>query len=81
MGDRDYSIFDLGDFELVSGEILPSGFLAYKAFGDPKNPALIYPTWFGGRKRFSETKHHDESMKRVSLADHHAQPLRTMPLS
>lgn len=50
MTEQDFSIFELGDFSLVSGEFLPSAFLAYKTFGDPKNPVLIYPTWYGGSK-------------------------------
>ncbi|KIV91254.1 hypothetical protein PV10_05814 [Exophiala mesophila] len=48
-GGGEYSIYDLGDFLLESGEVLPSAFLAYKTFGDPSSPVLIYPTWYGGK--------------------------------
>ncbi|KOS19905.1 Homoserine O-acetyltransferase [Escovopsis weberi] len=44
----DYSIFRLGDFELVSGEVLPDAFIAYKTYGHPSSPTVIYPTWFSG---------------------------------
>ncbi|KAK5994854.1 putative acyltransferase-like protein [Cladobotryum mycophilum] len=44
----DYEVFQLGDFKLVSGETIPNAFIAYKTFGDPSNPAIIYPTWFSG---------------------------------
>ena len=47
-GGGEYSIYDLGDFRLESGEVLPFAFLAYKTFGDPSSPVLIYPTWYGG---------------------------------
>lgn len=47
-GGGEYSIYELGDFRLASDEVLPSAFLAYKTFGDPSSPALIYPTWYGG---------------------------------
>ncbi|PMB66193.1 Homoserine O-acetyltransferase [Beauveria bassiana] len=44
----DYSTFNLGDFRLSSGVILPSAFIAYKTFGTRSNPAIIYPSWFSG---------------------------------
>lgn len=40
--------FDLGDFELTSGEVLANAFLAYKTFGDKSKPAIINPTWYTG---------------------------------
>jgi len=46
----DYETYDLGDFTLQSGEVIPSAKIAYKTFGDPKLPAIIYPTWYSGRK-------------------------------
>lgn len=48
MSQQDYEIFPLGDWELQSGEKIPNARLAYKTFGDPKSPAIVYPTWFSG---------------------------------
>nr|UWK20123.1 homoserine acetyltransferase [Trichoderma polysporum] len=49
MGDNsDYKIFQLGDFRLDSGETIPNAFIAYKTFGVPSSPAIIYPSWFSG---------------------------------
>lgn len=45
---QDYDIFKLGDWELQSGEKIPDAQLAYKTVGDPKLPAIVYPTWFSG---------------------------------
>ncbi|KAM3512983.1 hypothetical protein MY11210_003383 [Beauveria gryllotalpidicola] len=44
----DYSTYDLGDFPLSSGAVIPSAFIAYKTFGARSNPAIIYPSWFSG---------------------------------
>ncbi len=44
----DFSTFDLGDFTLASGVILPNAYIAYKTYGDKSNPAIIYPSWFSG---------------------------------
>ncbi|KAG9942350.1 homoserine acetyltransferase, partial [Aureobasidium melanogenum] len=44
----DYETYDLGDFTLQSGEVIPSAKIAYKTFGDPSLPAIIYPTWYSG---------------------------------
>ena len=48
----DYETYDLGDFTLQSGEVIPSAKIAYKTFGDPSLPAIIYPTWYSGRTLF-----------------------------
>jgi homoserine acetyltransferase len=40
--------YKLGDFELQSGEVLKDAFIAYRTFGDPNLPAVIYPTWYSG---------------------------------
>ncbi|ORY72094.1 Alpha/Beta hydrolase protein [Pseudomassariella vexata] len=40
--------FNLGDFPLQQGGKIPNAFIAYKTFGDPLNPAIIYPTWYSG---------------------------------
>jgi len=44
----DYETYDLGDFKLQGGDTLPGAWIAYKTFGDPKSPAVLYPTWFSG---------------------------------
>lgn len=48
MTDQEVKLFDLGDFPLSSGLTLPGAFIAYKTFGSPSNPAIIYPTWYSG---------------------------------
>ncbi|EEY18651.1 homoserine acetyltransferase family protein [Verticillium alfalfae VaMs.102] len=48
MADADVKTFSLGDFALQSGETIPGAFLAYKTFGAPSSPAVIYPTWYSG---------------------------------
>ncbi|KAH8589990.1 homoserine acetyltransferase family protein-like protein [Bisporella sp. PMI_857] len=40
--------FKLGDWKLQSGQSIPDAEIAYKTFGDPKSPAIIYPTWYSG---------------------------------
>jgi homoserine acetyltransferase len=46
----DYSTYKLGNFKLKSGGEIPDAFIAYKTLGDPSLPAVIYPTWYSGRK-------------------------------
>ncbi|KAL4880210.1 Alpha/Beta hydrolase protein [Aspergillus karnatakaensis] len=48
MGQQDFEIFKLGDWELQNGEKLIDAHIAYKTFGDPISPAIVYPTWFSG---------------------------------
>lgn len=48
MDDPEVKLYKLGDLPLVSGVVLPQAFIAYKTFGSPSNPAIIYPTWFSG---------------------------------
>lgn len=48
MDDPEVKTYSLGDLTLVSGVVLPKAFIAYKTFGSPSNPAIIYPTWFSG---------------------------------
>ncbi|KAJ2971411.1 hypothetical protein NUW58_g9426 [Xylaria curta] len=43
-----FSVFDLDDFTLQSGDTLQSAYIAYKTFGDATNPAIVYPTWYSG---------------------------------
>ena len=51
-GEREsHDMYDLGDFNLVSGETLPKARIAYKAWGTlnaDKSNAIVYPTWFTG---------------------------------
>ncbi|EXJ87391.1 homoserine O-acetyltransferase [Capronia epimyces CBS 606.96] len=44
----DYETYDLGDFKLQSGVVLPGAWIAYKTYGDPGTPAVLYPTWYSG---------------------------------
>ncbi|KAI0150148.1 homoserine acetyltransferase family protein [Xylariaceae sp. FL1272] len=44
----DFKIFQLGDFALQSGVVLKDAYIAYKTFGSPENPAIVYPTWYSG---------------------------------
>lgn len=46
----DYDTYNLGNFQLKSGEKIPNAFIAYKTFGDRHSPAVIYPTWYSGCK-------------------------------
>lgn len=48
MEDTEVKTFALGDFPLVSGQTLTKAFIAYKTFGSPSCPAVIYPTWYSG---------------------------------
>jgi homoserine acetyltransferase len=41
--------FKLGDWTLQSGQSIPNAEIAYKTFGDPSLPAIIYPSWYSGR--------------------------------
>ncbi|KAI1505671.1 Alpha/Beta hydrolase protein [Biscogniauxia marginata] len=40
--------FHLGDFVLKSGVTIPNAYIAYKTFGNPTNPVIVYPTWYSG---------------------------------
>lgn len=44
----DFETYNLGDFQLKSGGSIPNTYIAYKTYGDPKSPAIIYPTWNSG---------------------------------
>jgi homoserine O-acetyltransferase len=53
----DHEIFELGDFELMSGEVLPNARLAYKTHGslsDAGDNVIVFPTWYGGRHTDNE---------------------------
>ncbi|PYI26996.1 homoserine acetyltransferase family protein [Aspergillus indologenus CBS 114.80] len=49
MTKNDYETFKLGDWDLQSGEKLVDAYIAFKTFGDPKSPAIVYPSWFSGQ--------------------------------
>lgn len=44
----DFETYSLGDFELKSGGAIPDAKIAYKTFGAPHLPAIVYPTWYSG---------------------------------
>ncbi|MCJ1227784.1 hypothetical protein MMC12_004443 [Toensbergia leucococca] len=48
MSKPDYETFQLGHFDLQCGASIPAAYIAYKTFGDPKSPAIVYPTWYSG---------------------------------
>lgn len=52
MAERDYEVFDLGDYTLQCGKTLRDAKLAYKTYGtlnDDKSNAIVYPTWYSGQ--------------------------------
>lgn len=54
----DYETFDLGDFPLLSGEVLRSASLAYKTHGElnaARDNVIVYPTWYAGRHTSNES--------------------------
>ena len=48
MSKTDYDSYALGDWHLQCGAALSNAHIAYKTFGDPKAPAIVYPTWYSG---------------------------------
>ena len=51
MSDTPVHVFDLGDFPLESGVVLPDAKLAYVTYGtlnDARDNAIVFPTWFVG---------------------------------
>ena len=48
MTGEDYDKYTLGDWHLQCGATLSNAHIAYKTFGDPKAPAIVYPTWYSG---------------------------------
>lgn len=50
MPQGNYKVFKLEDWELQSGEKITNAHIAYTTFGDPKSPAIVYPSWFSGCK-------------------------------
>ncbi|TLD27736.1 homoserine acetyltransferase family protein [Venturia nashicola] len=49
MTNTDFNTFHLGDWELKSGGKIPGAHIAYRTFGDPSSPAIIYPSWYSGK--------------------------------
>ena len=53
----DYSVFELGNFELQSGAVLPDAQLAYKTYGSLNaacNNAVVLPTFYTGSHQRNE---------------------------
>lgn len=50
MSSQNYETYSLGDFELKDGGSISKAYIAYKTFGDSKNPAIVYPSWYSGGK-------------------------------
>ena len=49
--------FQLGDFELQSGKVLPDAHLSYAAHGklnEARDNVIVYPTWYTGRHQNAE---------------------------
>lgn len=46
--DPTLEVFKLGDFTLASGQVLTDAHLAYRTFGKPGAPLIVYPTWYSG---------------------------------
>jgi homoserine acetyltransferase len=44
----EFQTYPLGDFALKEGASIPNAYIAFKTFGDPSSPAIIYPTWYSG---------------------------------
>ncbi|KMU82469.1 homoserine acetyltransferase family protein [Coccidioides immitis H538.4] len=44
--DDKYETFALGDWSLQSGETIPNAHIAFKTFGHPSSPAIVFPTWY-----------------------------------
>ncbi|MBV9195873.1 MAG: alpha/beta fold hydrolase [Solirubrobacterales bacterium] len=48
----EYETYQLGDFRLVDGMTLRNAWIAYKTYGtlsEPRDNAIVYPTWYSGR--------------------------------
>ena len=46
--------YKLGNWRLQSGEDIKDAAIAYKTFGSPSLPAIIYPSWFSGSIKDNE---------------------------
>ena len=48
-----YDVYELGDFKLVGGTVLPGAKIAYRTWGTlnaEKSNAIMYPTWYSGMR-------------------------------
>ena len=52
MSDSKHDTYELGDWDLQCGKKIPKAYIAYKTFGDPQSPAIVYPTWYSGCRLF-----------------------------
>ncbi|RKO87516.1 Alpha/Beta hydrolase protein, partial [Blyttiomyces helicus] len=50
----DYETFALGDFALQEGQTLRNAWLAYKTYGSPDKPCIVFPTWYSGTHKDNE---------------------------
>jgi homoserine acetyltransferase len=66
---EDYELYDLGDFKLKLGVTLPKAQIAYKTFGSPDKPAIIYPTWYSGGQ--------SPMLHKITSTNHLSQPSPT----
>lgn len=41
----EFQTYALGDFSLKNGGTIPKADIAYKTFGEPTSPAIIYPRY------------------------------------
>jgi homoserine acetyltransferase len=48
MAQESYETYKLGDWDLQCGDKIVDAHIAYKTFGDPSSPAIVYPSWFSG---------------------------------
>jgi len=54
---KDYSVYDLGEFELQSGVVLPDAQLAYKTYGElnaSRDNVVVLPTFYTGNHMRNE---------------------------
>ena len=52
-----YELFNLGDFKLEEGGVIPNCQLAYATYGElneAKNNTIVIPTWFSGTNKAYE---------------------------
>ena len=56
MSDPKHETYKLGDWHLQCGASIPDAHIAYKTYGDPKSPAIVYPTWYSGCERLDHNE-------------------------
>ncbi|KAF2726115.1 homoserine acetyltransferase [Polychaeton citri CBS 116435] len=50
----EYETYELGDFDLKEGGSIPKARIAFKTFGEPSKPLIVYPSWYSGRIQDNE---------------------------